>query len=143
MAPGAIDRDADDCRLEFVKLGENFIIERHLITAHRTPVGRVERQYQRSAAEVAQRNELVRCTVQRKIRGRSAGREYFVCVFSHDGKSLLSFLTDPKLFRGLSVLLFAEAKGAVKAGWSLQRRAPPGRAAAIVIPVRACDKPAP
>src|ERR1700731_995987 len=78
MAPGAIDRDTYDRSLEFVELGQHLIVKRHLIAAHRTPVGRIECHDQWSAAEVTQRDELIGRAMQRKVRRRGTGSEYLV-----------------------------------------------------------------
>src|SRR5271155_255191 len=83
MTPGSIDRDSDDPRFVFVELGENLVVQRHLIATDRTPVGRIERHDQWSAAEIAQRHQLVGRAMQREIRRRRPRREYLVFSFSH------------------------------------------------------------
>src|SRR4029079_10529305 len=39
MAPGAVHRDAEQLRAVLVELGQNLVVERHLIAADRAPIG--------------------------------------------------------------------------------------------------------
>jgi hypothetical protein len=75
MTPRAVHRDAQDFGLKFLKLIQHFVVERHLITAHRTPVGRVKREHHRAAAELPQRYRLVRCASQCELGSRRADRQ--------------------------------------------------------------------
>ena len=44
VAPCAIDRNAEQAGFEAMKLRQNLVVQRHLISAHGTPVGRIERE---------------------------------------------------------------------------------------------------
>src|SRR5258705_13410027 len=50
-------------------LGQHFVVERHLITAHRTPVGGIEREHHRRAAQFAQRGRCAISGDELEIRG--------------------------------------------------------------------------
>src|SRR5438309_2328456 len=58
-----------------LKLRKDLVVQHHLVAAHRTPVGRIEREYHRPAAEVPQRDRLVRGAVQREVRCLGPGYE--------------------------------------------------------------------
>ena len=51
VAPGAVDGDADELRAEPLELGQDLVVERHLVAADRAPVGRIEREDQPLAAK--------------------------------------------------------------------------------------------
>jgi hypothetical protein len=51
MTPGAVNRDPDQGGVEVPKLGEKFVVQRHLVAAHGAPIGRVEGQNNWLAAE--------------------------------------------------------------------------------------------
>ena len=59
VAPGAVDRDAQDRRVELVKHRQDLVVQRHLISAHRAPVGRIERQDDRITLEFLKRQFLI------------------------------------------------------------------------------------
>src|SRR5437868_4992393 len=52
VAPGPIDRYANELRAVPLELGEHLVVERHLIAAHRAPVRRIECQDDRVSAEL-------------------------------------------------------------------------------------------
>jgi hypothetical protein len=58
-----------------MKLGKNLVVQRYLIAAHRTPVGRVEHQDDWSTAELAQAEYLVGCRVESEVGGLCSGGE--------------------------------------------------------------------
>jgi hypothetical protein len=60
MTPGAIDGDPDEFGSVAAEFREHLIVERDLVAAHRTPVRRVEGEYDRLSGEVAERQILVR-----------------------------------------------------------------------------------
>ena len=53
VAPNAVHRDAEEFGIQFLKLREEFVIERRLISADWTPITRVKKQDDRMSAEVA------------------------------------------------------------------------------------------
>jgi hypothetical protein len=59
--------------LKRLKLFEHFIVERHLITAHGTPIGRVKCENDRSPSELNQRYRLVWFASQAEIRRSDSG----------------------------------------------------------------------
>ena len=76
VTPCAIDRDAQQLRVESRELVEQLVVQRHLIAAHRTPVGRVEGQDDGTSPKVAERDELIGCRVKRELGcGRSGWEE--------------------------------------------------------------------
>src|SRR5689334_346809 len=75
MAPGAVDRDPDNRCAIALKLWEHLAVEGHLVAADRAPVGRVERNDQRPAAEVCERRRLVWRRVKCEVRCLCAFRE--------------------------------------------------------------------
>src|SRR5689334_8346644 len=77
MTPGPVDEDSEQFGLLFVKLGENFIVERDLVAAHRTPIRRVEAEHDRAAAQVSQRKILIWSDWQREGGGSRPGSEQF------------------------------------------------------------------
>jgi hypothetical protein len=54
MAPGAVDGNAKQLRIQTVKLRQQFVVQRGLIATHRTPVSWVENENNVSAAELVQ-----------------------------------------------------------------------------------------
>ena len=54
VAPGAVDRNAQQFGVETVKLGKELVVERSLIATDRAPVGRVKHQYHGAAAKLVQ-----------------------------------------------------------------------------------------
>src|SRR5207249_2147934 len=75
VAPGAIHRDAEQLGAVAVEIGEDLVVQRHLIAAHRAPVRGIKRQDHRLAAVVTQRDSLIRRTVQREVGRLSPGRK--------------------------------------------------------------------
>src|SRR2546430_11084779 len=75
VAPHPVDRDAKQLGPVALKLRKDLVVQHHLVAAHRTPVGRIEREYHRPAAEVPQRDRLVRGAVQREVRCLGPGYE--------------------------------------------------------------------
>jgi hypothetical protein len=55
--------------------GQRLVVERHLIAADRTPVGRIEGDDHRLAGEVAEAQALIGGHVQREIRSLGAGTQ--------------------------------------------------------------------
>jgi hypothetical protein len=60
MTPGAIDGYPDELGSVAAEFREHLVVERHLVAAHRTPVRRVEGEYDRLSSEVAERQILIR-----------------------------------------------------------------------------------
>ena len=81
VTPGPVYRDPHNLGSVLVKLGKNLVVQRYLIAANRTPVGRVEHKDDRSSAELAQAEYLVGRRVESEVGGRSAGGENFGDVF--------------------------------------------------------------
>src|SRR5882672_3085781 len=75
VTPDTIDRDPENLGAVFAKLGENLIVQRHLIAAHWTPVSRIEDKDDRSPAQLAKAEHLVRCRAEREVGGARAGAE--------------------------------------------------------------------
>jgi hypothetical protein len=73
MRPNAVDRNPEDLGAVPSKLGKDLIVERHLVAAHWTPVGRVENEDDRVSAELAQAEYLVGCCVQCEVGRLGAG----------------------------------------------------------------------
>src|SRR5579864_5823509 len=59
VGPHTVDRDAEKFGVEFRELGKNFIVEGHLIAADRAPVGGIEGENYRAAAEFAKSEALI------------------------------------------------------------------------------------
>src|SRR5205823_3535427 len=75
VAPRAIHRDAEELGAVARELGEDLVVQRHLIAADGTPVRGIKRQDDRLAAVVAQRDGLIRRAVEREGGCLSPGRE--------------------------------------------------------------------
>ena len=75
MAPGAIHRNAEELGAVLAELGEDFIVERQLIAADRTPIGRVEGKDYRLTREVAERQVLIRRDPEGEVGGGRSGRQ--------------------------------------------------------------------
>jgi len=75
VARNGVHRDADEFGIHFLKLREEFVIERRLISADWTPITRVKKQDDRMAAEVAQCNRLIRGALEGEIGSRRTGGE--------------------------------------------------------------------
>jgi hypothetical protein len=87
MAPVAIDRDPKKLGPVIAKLGKDLVVwlnsrltglievERHLIAADRTPIGRIEGKNDHLVRKITQRKHLVGRHVEVKSRGTSAGRK--------------------------------------------------------------------
>ena len=69
VAPDAIHRHAQQLRSEFLELGKDLVVKRHLIAAHWAPVRRIKSQNHRLAAQLTQAEPLVWCDGQTEIRG--------------------------------------------------------------------------
>src|SRR3954470_3506518 len=59
VAPGSVYGEAQELGPVLAKLGKDLVVERHLVAADRTPVGRVEGQDDRSAPQIAEGEPLV------------------------------------------------------------------------------------
>src|SRR6267142_1752014 len=66
MTPGAVDRDAKKLRAVPAELGQDVVVEAHLVAADRTPVGRVEGKDHAPAGQLVERQRLIRRDVQGK-----------------------------------------------------------------------------
>src|SRR5258705_8658785 len=66
VAPGAVNRDPQELRAMTVELLKDLVVQGKLISTHRTPVGGIERKYDRPAAKIRQSDFLVRGAVQLK-----------------------------------------------------------------------------
>ena len=75
MAPVAIDRDPKKFGPVIVKFGQDFVLDRHLIAADRTPIGRIEGKNDHLVRKITQRKHLVGRHVEVKSRSSSAGRK--------------------------------------------------------------------
>src|SRR5438034_7580814 len=73
VAPHAVHRDSEQRRPVALKLGQDLVVKRHLVPAYRAPVGRIERQDHRPAAEIAQRHGLVGGAGEREVGRRRPG----------------------------------------------------------------------
>src|SRR5262249_5622961 len=67
VTPHAVHGDAEQFRIVLLKLGQQLVVERDLVTAHRTPVGRIETEDQPVAAELVQRHRLIWGRVEREV----------------------------------------------------------------------------
>ena len=86
MTPGAVDGDAEQLGVVLLELRQDLVVERHLVAADRAPVGRIERQHDGPAAEVRERDRLIRSGVQLEIRrGRADWSKSGVGRSGHDG----------------------------------------------------------
>src|ERR1700675_5085153 len=85
VTPDTVNRDSDNLGAVFAKLGENLVVERYLVAAHRTPVSRIEHEYDRSPAKLAQAEHLIRCRVEREVGRARAGAENFRDVYGRCG----------------------------------------------------------
>jgi hypothetical protein len=73
VTPDSIDGDAKDLGTIFFKLGESLVVESHLISANRAPIGGIKGEDDRPACEIAEGQALIRSDVQREVRGLRAG----------------------------------------------------------------------
>src|SRR5882757_6186323 len=76
MTPCAVDRYAKELSLKLLKLIQHFVIERHLIAAHRAPVGRVKCEHYWSPAELVERHRLVWRASQGEVGRPCAGTKH-------------------------------------------------------------------
>src|SRR4029077_6814699 len=67
VAPGAIDGNSDKLRAQVAKILEHFIVERHLIAAHRTPVCGIKSEHHILSPKIADIKPLVWCAAQAEI----------------------------------------------------------------------------
>src|SRR5467141_622006 len=67
VTPRSVDRDAEQLGPVALKLRQDLVVQHHLVAAHRTPIGRIERENHRSTAEVVERHRLVGSAVQREV----------------------------------------------------------------------------
>jgi hypothetical protein len=73
VTPLAIDRDPEELGVEFLDLGENLVVESHLVAADRTPVGGIEGEDDRPPAKVGEGDGLVRGRVEGEVGSRYTG----------------------------------------------------------------------
>ncbi len=73
VAPGAINGNADQFGAVFLKLREDFVVERHLVAAYGAPIGGIKSQDDRASAQLGEREFLVGRDRERKIRRGRAG----------------------------------------------------------------------
>src|SRR5215468_3991490 len=82
-----------------MKLGEDLIVKRHLISADWAPIRRIKRENQGIAVEVTQGNQLVGGTVEFKLRRRrtscECGSGMLLLLFRHGLKLLGNYLRAP------------------------------------------------
>jgi len=85
MAPRAIDRNAEELSSEASKLRKQFIVERHLIAANRTPVRWIKGEHDRPTAKLRQADELVGRAAQGEFWSADASpqRRGWVCFRVH------------------------------------------------------------
>ena len=76
----AVDRDPDQFGIESGKLGKNFVVERHLIGAHRASVRRIEREDHGSPAKFAEGHQLIRRGRKGELWGLGSGGERGICA---------------------------------------------------------------
>src|SRR5262245_27896774 len=75
VTPLAVDGDAEEVGVVALELRQNLVVERHLVSAHRAPVGRVEGQDDRLGSQLVQRERLVGRGVEGAIGGGFASRQ--------------------------------------------------------------------
>src|SRR6266404_3173644 len=75
VTPRAVHRYAEEFSLKLLKFVQHFVVERHLIAAHRTPVGGVNREHHWSSTQLAQRYGLVWCASQGEVGSPRAGKK--------------------------------------------------------------------
>ena len=94
VAPRAIDRNANEFSAEASKLRKQFIVERHLIAANRTPVGWIKGEHDWSPAKLRQADELVGRAAQGEFWSAAASPQRRYCVFLrvHGWFAVYSFL---------------------------------------------------
>jgi len=76
MAPDAINRNSDKLSSMFLELRQYFVVQRHLVAANRTPVGRVEGQDYWPPPKLGERDGLVWRNVQGEVGRLCARRKY-------------------------------------------------------------------
>jgi hypothetical protein len=69
VAPGTVHRNAEEFGPQFMKLREDFIIERYLVATDRTPICGIKDKDDRLPEKFAQANGLVRSAFKGKIGG--------------------------------------------------------------------------
>jgi hypothetical protein len=76
VTPHAINRDSKKLRAVLAEVRQQLVVERELIPADGTPVGRVEGNDDWLAAKVAKRELLIGRNGQREIRRSNTGGQY-------------------------------------------------------------------
>jgi hypothetical protein len=75
VAPGPVNRNAQELGAMFTEFGENFVVKRHLIAANRAPVRRIEGKDHGLAAQILQREPLIRSDAQLEVRSGCSFRQ--------------------------------------------------------------------
>src|SRR5665213_3118985 len=75
VTPYAVDGHCQQLRIKFAELLQQLVIERQLVTTHRTPVGRIKNQNHVAAAKCSQRNRLIRRRKQGERWGSGSGSQ--------------------------------------------------------------------
>src|SRR5437870_3124869 len=102
MAPNAVHRNSQELSVESVELGQDLIVEGHLVPAHRAPVGWIKSQDHRPASQFLERQGLVGRDVQSEIRRRRARRQnlrHATSVLCAYVAPLATFITRARLIR--------------------------------------------
>src|SRR6266446_2378363 len=89
VAPGAIHRDAEQLGAVALELGQDLVVQRHLIAADRTPVRGIERQNHGLAAVVPQRDGLIRGALECELGCPTPGRKRTRCNGIRVGHGML------------------------------------------------------
>ena len=77
VAPDAIDGNSQELCVEFLELGENFVVQSHLIAAHGTPVRGIEGHDDGPATQFAEREALIGSDVKSELGSGSSGGQQF------------------------------------------------------------------
>src|ERR1041384_6106737 len=87
VAPHAVHGNAEELGIIAAEFGEDLVVERHLVSADGTPVGRIEGEAHRLPPEIRERDRLVRRAVEGEVRGLDAGRQELVRRRGHERPS--------------------------------------------------------
>ncbi len=86
MAPGPVDRDAQQLGAEPAEVGQNLVVQDHLVAADWAPVGRIEGQDHPPSLQLGEGQLLIRRDVEGEVRGRRPRLQYVGHVPLHGAK---------------------------------------------------------
>src|ERR1700722_19906422 len=101
MAPNSVHGNSQQLGVESMEVGQNLVVEGHLVSAYRTPVSWVKSQNHRPASQFVERQGLIGGDVQSEIRRRRARRQnlrHATSVFCGDNLESGRFLYEASAY---------------------------------------------